>query len=81
MMPERPHSEDVLIYKGGVSTRKTRLSVEEEFLHDMQSMIYLDAIKRRRLENHSKILEDTAMHVDNNNNHDDDYQMGENQQE
>jgi len=54
-MPERPQTEDIMVYKG---ERKTKLSVEEEFLHDMQSMVYLDAVKRRRLECFSKVKEE-----------------------
>lgn len=55
MMAERPTTEDVLVYRG---VRKTKLSVEEEFLHDVRSMISFDVAKRRRLEGFSKAGED-----------------------
>jgi hypothetical protein len=60
-MAERPNTEDVLVYRG---TRKTRLSVEEEFLYDVRSMISFDVAKRRRLEGFSKSGEDLLLFQD-----------------
>lgn len=55
MMVEKPETEDVLIYRG---TRKTKLNIEDEFMHDMQSMLLFEQAKLRRFEGISKFRED-----------------------
>ena len=53
-MAEQPQTEDVLIYK-----RKTRLSVEDEFVYDFRNKLNFDEVlKRRRTEIQSKIRDD-----------------------
>lgn len=47
MMPERPQSEDVLVYRE--TARKTRLSVEEEFIHDLTSKMAFESARDQRL--------------------------------
>ena len=53
MQAERPHTEDILIYKSE-ARRKTRLSLEEEYLHELQNNFALETIKRRCFDAHQQ---------------------------
>ena len=50
----------MLIYRG---PRKTKLSLEDEYLHDFQSNYQMETLKRRFIETTLKVREDIEMRV------------------
>lgn len=61
MMPEKPQTEDIIVYKGNEQRRKTKLSLEDEFMHDLTCKLALESLKRRCIEGVSKVREDLPL--------------------
>lgn len=58
-MTEKNHAEDIIVYKPE-ARRKTRLSIEDEFLQDLERNARFNEIKRRCLDTYMNNAEQSS---------------------